>query len=459
MEAVEHTDKTELKKNETYTARIESYAGGGAGVARIDGRVVFVAGALRGERCRVQILKANKNVAYAKVQELIEPSAHRMEPDCPYYPRCGGCTYRHAEYAEEKQLKLQRVSDALRRIGGSEVAVEEIIGADSVFRYRNKSIWPVSPRGAVGFYRARTHEVINAEHCLLVHPSAEAAADALREWMAQYGVSGYDETTGTGHVRHLFVRNNQRGESLLCVVVNDDTLPFEKELARALRGAVPKTVGVLLNVNTERTNVVLGERYRTLWGRDYIEDKLCGLTFRLSVPSFYQINHAQCEKLYAKATEFAELSGEETLLDLYCGAGTIGLSMAKRVRRVIGAEIVPEAVEDAKGNAARNGIGNAEFFCGDASDVAAKLAAEGLKPDVVTVDPPRKGLAPDVIASIADMAPRRVVYVSCDSATLARDVKRFAELGYTAKHACAVDMFPRVDHVEAVVQLTRAETN
>ncbi len=455
---MEHTDKTELKKNETYTARIEGYAGGGAGVARIDGRVVFVAGALRGERCRVQILKANKNVAYAKVQELIEPSAHRMEPDCPYFPRCGGCTYRHMEYAEEKQLKLQRVRDALRRIGESAVEVEEIIGAESVFRYRNKSIWPVSPRGAVGFYRARTHEVINAEHCLLVHPAAEAAADALREWMAQYGVSGYDETTGTGHVRHLFVRNNQRGESLLCVVVNDDTLPFEKELARALRGAVPKTVGVLLGVNTERTNVVLGKRYRVLWGRDYIEDKLCGLTFRLSVPSFYQINHAQCEKLYNKAAEFAELNGDETLLDLYCGAGTIGLTMAKRVRRVIGAEIVPEAVEDAKANAARNGIENAEFFCGDASAVAAKLAAEGLRPDVVTVDPPRKGLAEDVVRAIADMAPRRVVYVSCDSATLARDVKRFSELGYTAKRACAVDMFPRVDHVETVCLMSRKDT-
>ncbi len=445
----------DLKKNEMYTVRIEGYAGGGAGVARVGGRVVFVAGALRGERCEALILKANKNVAYAKVQQLIEPSAHRMKPDCPYFPRCGGCTYRHMEYAEEKQLKLQRVRDALRRIGGSDVEVTEILGAESVFRYRNKSIWPVSPRGAVGFYRAHTHEVINAEHCLLVHPAAEAAADALREWMAQYGVSGYDERTGTGHVRHLFVRNNRRGEALICIVANDDTLPFEKELSRALCGAVPKTVGVLLNVNTERTNVVLGERYRTLWGQDYLEDVLCGLTFRLAAPSFYQINHAQCEKLYHKAMEFAELDGSETLLDLYCGAGTIALTMAGRAKRVIGAEIVPEAVEDARANAARNGIENAEFFCGDASAVAAKLAADGLRPDVVTVDPPRKGLAEGVVASIADMAPQRVVYVSCDSATLARDVKRFSELGYAAKRACAVDMFPRADHVETVVLMTR----
>ena len=456
---MEAEKQTELRKNEIHTVRIEGYAKGGAGVARIGGRAVFVQGALRGERCRALILKANKTVAYAKVEELLEPSAHRMEPDCPYFPRCGGCAYRHMEYAEEKQLKLQRVQDALRRIGGSGVEVSEIVGADSVFRYRNKSVWPVSPNGAVGFYRARTHEVINAEHCLLVHPAAEAAADALREWMAQHGVSGYDETTGKGHVRHLFTRSNLRGESLLCVVANDDALPFEAELVRALRGAAPKTVGVVLNTNTAKTNVVLGGRYRTLYGQDYIEDKLCGNTFRLSVPSFYQVNRAQCEKLYGKVLEFAELRGDETLLDLYCGVGTIALTMAGRAKRVLGAEIVPEAVEDARANAARNGIENAAFFCGDASEVAARLLSEGLRPDVITVDPPRKGLAEDVVRAIAEMTPRRIVYVSCDSATLARDVKRFAALGYAAARACAVDMFPRADHVEAVCLLQKVEGN
>lgn len=443
----------ELKKNEIYTVRVEGYADGGAGVARIDGRVVFVAGALRGERVRALILKVNKNVAYAKAVEIIEPSAHRMDPDCPYFPRCGGCTFRHMEYAEEKQLKRERVQDALTRIGGSDVAVESIVGAESIFRYRNKSIWPVTPNGAVGFYRARTHEVINAEHCLLVHPAAEVAADALRGWMAHWGVPGYDETTGKGLVRHLFVRTNTKAEALICVVANDDTLPFEAELVGALRGSVPKAVGVVLNTNTEKTNVVLGERCRTLWGSDRIEDTLCGLTFTLSVPSFYQINHAQCEKLYAKAAKYAGLTGGETLLDLYCGAGTIGLSMAKHAGRVIGAEIVPEAVEDARANALRNGISNAEFFCGDASEVASKLASEGLRPDVVTVDPPRKGLAESVIRTIADMAPLRVVYVSCDPATLARDVKCFDAMGYEALRACAVDMFPRADHIESAVLL------
>lgn len=449
--------ETELKKNQIHTVRIEGYADGGAGVARIGGRVVFVQGALRGETCEILILKVNKNVAFAKVSKLLAPSAHRMTPDCPYYPRCGGCVWRHMEYAEEKQLKRQRVQDALTRIGGSSVQVEDIVGADTVLRYRNKSIWPVSPGGAVGFYRARTHEVINAERCLLVHPAAEAAADALREWMGRFDVRGYDETTGEGLIRHLFARNNAKGETLLCVVANAETLPHEAELVSALRGACPDAVGVVLNTNTKKTNVVLGDAYRTLWGGDRLEDTLCGLTFRLSVPSFYQVNHAQCEKLYAKALEFADLAGEETLLDLYCGAGTITLTMAQRAKRVIGAEIVPEAIENAKENAARNGIPNAEFFCGDASAVAVKLAAEGLHPDVVTVDPPRKGLAEDVVQAIADMAPQRVVYVSCDPATLARDVKRFAERGYTAGRACAVDMFPRADHVETVCLMSRVE--
>ena len=445
----------ELKKNEIHTVRIEGYADGGAGVARIGGRVVFVQGALRGETCRVLILKVNKRVAYAKVVELLSPSAHRMESDCPYFPRCGGCTYRHMEYAEEKQLKRQRVQDALQRLGGSDVEVETILGADTIQRCRNKSIWPVSPRGAVGFYRARTHEVVNAERCLLVHPAAEAAADALRAWMARWDVRGYDETTGEGLVRHLFTRNNAKGQILLCVVANATTLPHERELVEALRGACPDTVGILLNTNTKKTNVVLGDSYRILWGSNRIADTLCGFTFLLSVPSFYQVNHAQCEKLYAKAVEYAELTGEETALDLYCGVGTITLLLARYAKRVIGAEIVSQAISDARDSAERNHVKNVEFFVGDASAVAARFAEKGLRPDVVTVDPPRKGLAEDVIHAIADMAPSRVVYVSCDPGTLGRDVKRFAALGYMVKRACAVDMFPRADHVETVVLLSK----
>ena len=449
----------ELAKNQEHTVTIEGYGEGGMGVARIDGRVVFVHGALRGEKCRVLILKTLKSVAFAKVLEVIEPSSERITPDCPYFPRCGGCTYRHIRYEEELRLKKQRVQDNLSRIGGSDVTVEEILGAQDTLRYRNKAQYPVSKDGAVGFYRARTHEVIECEHCLLVKPEADAAAEALREYMQFCRVAGYDEKTGRGLIRHLYVRSNVAGESMICVLVNGDKLPKEDRLVTLLRDACPKCTGIVLGTNTKKGNVILGNRYRTLWGSDRLEDTLCGKTFRLSVPSFYQVNRAQAERLYAKTIEFADLTGQETVLDLYCGAGTITLALSDHAKKVLGAEIVPEAIDDARENAARNGVKNAEFFCGDASDVAKKLARENLRPDVITVDPPRKGLAADVVESIAEMQPGRVVYVSCDSATMARDVKRLADLGYTAQRACAVDMFPRADHVETVVLLSKGEVD
>ena len=449
----------ELAKNQEHTVTIEGYGEGGMGVARIDGRVVFVHGALRGEKCRVLILKTLKSVAFAKVLEVIEPSSERITPDCPYFPRCGGCTYRHIRYEEELRLKRQRVQDNLSRIGGSDVTVEEILGARDTLRYRNKAQYPVSKDGAVGFYRARTHEVIECEYCLLVKPEADAAAEALREYMQSCRVAGYDEKTGRGLVRHLYIRSNAAGESLVCVLVNGDKLPKEDRLVTLLRDACPKCTGIVLGTNTKKGNVILGDRYRTLWGSDRLEDTLCGKTFRLSVPSFYQVNRVQAERLYAKAIEFAGLTGQETVLDLYCGAGTITLALSDHAKKVLGAEIVPEAIDDARENAARNGVKNAEFFCGDASDVAKKLARENLRPDVITVDPPRKGLAADVVESIAEMQPQRVVYVSCDSATMARDVKRLADLGYTAQRACAVDMFPRADHVETVVLLSHKKAD
>ena len=339
------------------------------------------------------------------------------------------------------------------------MTVEEILGAQDTLRYRNKAQYPVSKDGAVGFYRARTHEVIECEHCLLVRPEADAAAEALREYMQSCHVAGYDEKTGRGLIRHLYVRSNAAGESLICVLVNGDKLPKEDRLVALLRDACPKCTGIVLGTNTKKGNVILGDRYRTLWGSDRLEDTLCGKTFKLSVPSFYQVNRAQAERLYAKTIEFADLTGQETVLDLYCGAGTITLALSDHAKKVLGAEIVPEAIDDARENAARNGVKNAEFFCGDASDVAKKLARENLRPDVITVDPPRKGLAADVVESIAEMQPGRVVYVSCDSATMARDVKRLADLSYTAQRACAVDMFPRADHVETVVLLSKGEVD
>ena len=317
-----------VTKNQEYTVTVEGYSGEGAGVARIDGFVVFVSGALRGEVCRVLILKVLKSAAFAKVLEVLVPSPHRIAPDCPYFPRCGGCTYRHMDYAEELALKRRRVQDNLARIGGSEVEVEEILGAAETRRYRNKAQYPVSPDGRIGFYRARTHEVIDTRECLLVKPEADAAAEAVRQYMRDFRAAGYDERTGRGLLRHVYVRSNTKGESLICLLVNGKRLPHEAELVERLRRACPKAVGIVLGENTRRDNVILGERYRTLWGADRLEDVLCGRVFRLSVPSFYQVNHEQAERLYAKAIEYAQLTGEETVLDLYCGAGTITLALA-----------------------------------------------------------------------------------------------------------------------------------
>ena len=447
-----------LEKNNIYTARIEGYSSEGLGIARIDGQVVFVHGAVRGELCRVLVMKVLKNAAFGKVTELLEPSPERREPDCPYYGRCGGCDFRHLSYREELWAKRQRVQDALTRLGGSDVEVEEILGAADPLYYRNKSQYPVSA-GKVGFYRARTHDVVDIEHCLIQKPQADAAAAALRDYLRDFAVPSYDEKTGRGLLRHLYVRTNRRGESLVCVLANGERLPHEEELVGRLRRAVPDCVGVVLGVNTRRGNTILGERYRTLWGADTLEDELCGLTFRLSVPSFYQVNRDQAEVLYRKAVEYAGLTGGELVVDLYCGAGTITQVMAGGAGHVIGAEIVPEAIEDARENARRNGIENVEFFCGDAAQLAADFAGRGLRPDVICVDPPRKGLAPEVIAAAAQMAPQRVVYVSCDPGTLGRDVKRFAEYGYRVQRVAACDLFPGTRHVETVVLLSKSEVD
>lgn len=445
----------DLQKNQLHTAIITGYTAEGLGVARISGQVVFVHGGVRGETCSVRILKVLKNIAYARVEEVQEPSPARLEPDCPHFPACGGCDFRHVSYEEELEAKRRRVEDALRRVGGADVTVEEILGAETVDAYRNKCQFPVSPEGRAGFFRARSHDVVPALDCRLQAPQANAAAAAVEGYLLDFDVPAYDEKAHQGLLRHIYVRTNRDGQALVCLVVNGDRLPGEEELVRRVRAACPETVGVVLNVNRERTNVVLGGAYRTLWGEDTLTDTLCGLAFRLSAPSFYQVNRSQAERLYAKAIEFAGLTGRETVLDLYCGAGTITLAMARRAGRAVGAEIVPEAVENARENARANGVANAEFFCGDAGGIARRLAAERLRPDIVVVDPPRKGLGEDVIPVIAAMAPERVIYVSCDPGTLARDVKRFAEQGYAAARAAAVDLFPRTRHVETIVLLQR----
>ena len=450
------------KKNASLTLEITGYTAEGMGVARWEGRVVFIPGTILGERWEVQLLKVKTNVAWGRAVRLLDPSPERVELDCPLAGRCGGCQYRHMTYEEELRAKRQRVQDALTRVGGVSLELPQVLGAEPPLRYRNKVQFPVAQekRGlAVGYYRARSHDVLDVDDCLLQPETVTTLRRAFKGWMERYRVPAYDEGTCQGLIRHLYVRTNQAGEALCCVVANGNRLPHAPELVQSLRQAVPTLAGLVLNSNTKDTNVILGPNYRTIWGRDFLEERLCGMTFRLSVPSFFQINRAQTERLYAQALEFAGLTGRETVLDLYCGIGTISLALAQRAGQVIGAEIVPEAVQDAQANAARNQVSNARFLCGDAGEAAFQLAAEGVRPQVICVDPPRKGLAPEVPEILASMAPERIVYVSCDPATLARDVKRFGELGYPAVKAQAVDLFPRTAHVETVVLLSKLKVN
>lgn len=444
-----------LREGNVYTGTVEGYSSEGLGIVKLDGAVVFVPRSVRGEEIDLKITKVMKTAAAGEIVKIRKTSPERANPECPHFGKCGGCDFQHVSYTEELWAKRQRVQDALTRLGGTELQVEEILGAKDPMHYRNKSQYPVGADGAIGFFQARSHKVVSIDRCLIQSEISDKTAKAVGAWMKRYKIAPYDERTGKGLVRHVYVRVNKQGESLCCVVLNGKQAPREPELAAYIQSAAPKTVGVVINVNTRRGNVILGDQYRTIWGENHLMDTLCGLTFKLSVPSFYQVNRAQAEVLYGKALEFAGLTGEETVLDLYCGTGTITLCMASKAKKVIGAEIVAPAIEDARQNARRNKIENAEFFCGDAADIAAKLEKEGLRPDVITVDPPRKGLAPEVIASVAGMSPERVVYVSCDPATLGRDIKIFAGFGYKAVRAVAVDMFPATCHVETVVLLQR----
>ena len=446
----------ELKKNQLHTVTISSWSSEGEGVCRIGGRAVFVAGAIPGERWVVRILKATNTAVYAKGEELLEPSPLRIEPDCPHYRKCGGCALRHVSYEGELAFKLERANEAYRRIGGLELQAKEIIGAESTDAYRNKAIYAVGDGPCRGFFRPRSHDVIPIDRCLIQDEASDRASAAVCTFIAEKGIPVYDEKSGKGLVRHVFTRMGRRsGQLQVTVVAAGGFGGNTNALVDAIRKACPECVSVVLNVNRTKGNTVLAGDFYTLWGSDTITDTLCGLDFELSPRSFYQINPIQAEKLYYKALEYAAPDGKGLVLDLYCGAGTISLCLARGADKVIGAEIVLEAVENARENAGRNGIANAEFICADASEAAKELLRRGTRPDAVVVDPPRKGLAEDVIRSICGMGPDRVVYVSCDVATQARDLKKFAELGYTATEATAVDMFPRTHHVETVSLLLR----
>ena len=441
----------ELRKNQELACTIVGCTSEGLGVARVDGRAIFVRDALPGESCRIQILKVSRSAVYARVLERFSDSPLRVKPDCPHYGRCGGCDWRHVSYEGELGFKLQRVNDAFQRIGGLDLRASEIVPAPQTVRYRAKAIFAVAEQGGravTGFYRERSHAVIPVEDCPLQTEEANLAAAALRGWMDACRIPAWEEGTGRGLVRHLFVRSG-----MVCVVAAGEPV-HEKALIEAFRATLPELRSLIWNKNTRTGNTVLAGEFRTLWGADTVEVSLSGLRFRLSPRSFFQVNPAQAEKLYALAVSMAELTGEEAVVDLYCGTGAIGLLAAPKAKKVVGVEVVSAAVEDAREAADHNGIANARFLCADAAEAAAQFAARGMKPDVLFVDPPRKGLDASVVDSIAAMGPDRVVYVSCDPATLARDLRRFAEEGYAAEKAVAVDMFPRTQHCECACLLS-----
>lgn len=449
-----------INKNDEINLKIDALTNLGSGIGRYKDMAVFVDSTAVGDEIIAHIIKVKKNYAVGKVKKILKPSGDRIPCDCEVASQCGGCAYRHISYEAELREKKQAVSDVMQRIGGVAFEAKEILHIDTPSRYRNKAQIPVAldkdGNITVGFYSKRSHRVIGSEDCLLQMPQFKNIVATIKKYMAENPVTIYDEITGKGLIRHIYLRRaKQTGEIMVCLVANGGTLPKKERLIKALRECDENIKSIILNINKKDTNVVLGEECITFWGKDYIEDELCSLRFRISPLSFYQVNPEGTEILYAKAREYAHLSENETLLDLYCGAGTIGLTMAKGAKQIIGVEVIPEAIENAKENAEINGITNARFICDDASGAAKTLFNEGIRPDVVVLDPPRKGCSRGVLETVADMNPDRVVYVSCDPATLARDCKIFSELGYNVKEYTAVDMFPRTTHVETVCLLSR----
>ena len=451
-----------LQKNQILTLRIERLSSDGSGVAHsADGEAVFVPGTAPGDEARVRIVKDCGRYAFGILDELLTPSPDRIPVDCPVAGPCGGCSLRHLDYAAELRAKQESVLDAFRRIGGLEVPVLDILPSPDADRYRNKVQFPVGidKNGVpcIGFYAGRTHRIVPCPDCKLQPSVLNEIGNALCAFFAQQGIRPYDEQSGKGLVRHIFLRRGAHsGQIMVCLVCTRAKLPHAEQLCTALRGQFPAISTILLNVNAKNTNVILGSENHILYGPGYIEDTLCGVPVRLGPLSFYQVNTLAAERLYGVAAQYAQLTPDDTLLDLYCGMGTIGLSMAEQCRELIGVEIVPEAIESAKANAARMGeavAAKSRFFCADAGQAATQLAAEGLHPDIVMLDPPRKGCDEATLSAVVRMAPRRVVYVSCNPATAARDAAWLEKNGYHTEKVQPVDLFPRTKHCETVCQL------
>lgn len=452
-----------LKKNQEYQTSITGMTTEGSGVGRIDGTAVFISNTAVGDVVKTKIIKTSKKYAIGRIEEIITPSPSRIKPDCKYFQQCGGCTYRHITYDAECKIKYDRVKDAVERIGGFEnLKINPIVGGESRNFYRNKSQSPVGvdTKGncVMGFYAYHSHRIIDSDICMLQPRIFSDINKIVREWTTQYNIKPYDETSHTGLLRHLYIRIAEiTGEIMVCLIINGNSVPNTDELITELKGKIKGFSSLQLNINKEKTNVILGRKCINIYGKDYITDILCGLKFNISPLSFYQVNRIQAEKLYGIAQKYAQLKEDNVLLDLYCGTGTIGLSMANKASKLIGVEIIPQAIENAIKNAELNGIKNVEFMCADATEAALRLEKRGIKPNVVIVDPPRKGCDKSLIETISRISPQRVVYVSCDSATMARDIKTFNELGYIPQEITPVDMFPGTAHVECVVLIEKLE--
>lgn len=452
--------KLPVEKNQTYTMSITDIGTNGEGIGRIDGYTVFVEGALPEEVIKVLIVKTKKHFGYGKLLEILEPSPHRVTPACPVAAKCGGCQLQHLSYEGQLAFKTKKVKDHLERIGGfSGISVGYAKGMEEPWRYRNKAQFPVGGKTVepeIGFYAKRSHRIIDTPVCMLQNEVNDRIVKIIRAFLAEYEIPLYDETIHRGLVRHILTRIGRRtGEIMVCLVVNGRKLPHCDVLVEHLR-EIEGMTSIVLNVNTDQTNVILGTEVHVLWGKETIRDYIGDVQFEISPLSFYQVNPLQTQVLYQTALDFAELEGNETVLDLYCGIGTISLFFAQKAKHVFGVEIVPEAIADAKRNATLNSMNNADFAVGAAEDVIPRLYEEkGITADVVVVDPPRKGCDSVLLDTIAAISPKKVVYVSCDSATLARDLAYLCPKGYTIEKVQVVDMFPHTVHVETVVSLVR----
>lgn len=449
-----------LKKNQKLVLKIVDLSSEGAGVAKVDGYPLFIKDTLPGETVEVLVVKVNKNYGFGKALNIIEPSEQRVEPVCPVAGKCGGCSLQHLSYEGQLKYKQNKVYQNLKRIGGFDnISVEETIGMDKPYNYRNKAQYPVGyDKGIlVGFYASNSHRIIDFDNCSIGSEKNQEILKAVKEFITKNNITAYDEKTGKGTIRHILIREGHfTGEIMVCLIVNSYSFKYKKQLIDALK-YISDIKSISINYNTTQSNVILGEKVETIYGSDYITDYIGNLKFEISPLSFYQVNPVQTEKLYGKALEFADLKGSETVIDAYCGIGTISLFLAQNAKKVYGIEIVPQAIDDAVKNAENNNITNAEFFVGKSEDVVPKLyKTRGVKPDVMVVDPPRKGCEESLLNLMLQMNPKRIVYVSCDSATLARDLKILCSTKqYKVDKVQPVDMFPHTGHVETVCLLSQ----